>query len=117
MMIPRERKDALNAAFAARDEFRKKRKEKESETGVCCLCGGPYEHFGNNAFPLGSGRCCDMCNEVVILVRLFPLHIKDQIDRIAIALRHAKENKTNPATAALCATLGSWLRQGLVYPI
>lgn len=38
-----------------------------SESGVCCLCGGKYTHFGNNPYPLCDeddflSRCCDICN-------------------------------------------------------
>ena len=41
--------------------------EKIKVTGKCCICGGKYEHYGNNPEPLvssivGSGRCCDECN-------------------------------------------------------
>jgi hypothetical protein len=35
-----------------------------TETGTCSLCGGPYDHFGNNPEPLKDveERCCDNCN-------------------------------------------------------
>ena len=41
--------------------------EAYPETGVCCLCGGTYTHYGNNPYPLcdeddDSSRCCDACN-------------------------------------------------------
>jgi len=43
----------------------------EEETGVCVICGGIYEHYGNNPFPVTNfGRCCDYCNERVILERV-----------------------------------------------
>ena len=29
---------------------------------TCCLCGKTYQGFGNNAWPLANGRCCDECN-------------------------------------------------------
>lgn len=41
-------------------------------TGKCCICGGKYEHYGNNPEPLvssvvGSGRCCDECNNRLVI--------------------------------------------------
>lgn len=38
------------------------------ETGKCSI--NPqhtYEHFGNNAEPVNSGRCCDECNISVVI--------------------------------------------------
>lgn len=37
------------------------------EDGICSICGGEYHHFGNNAEPVNSGRCCDECNDTVVL--------------------------------------------------
>lgn len=40
---------------------------------VCCLCGKTFEGFGNNPWPLAKGeddRCCDECNNKVIIARL-----------------------------------------------
>jgi len=48
----------------------------EKETGKCCLCGKKYTHYGNNPYPLiedtdkKPNRCCDKCNEKVILARI-----------------------------------------------
>jgi hypothetical protein len=52
------------------------------EKGKCCLCGGDYDHWGNNASPIKDGRCCDACNQKVILARL---------DKIRRATRSKKE--------------------------
>lgn len=44
-----------------------------NETGVCSICGAPYEHFGNNPYPVRDvdERCCDKCNwEVVVPIRM-----------------------------------------------
>ena len=42
--------------------------EKEK---TCCLCGKKFRGFGNNPYPLRTrGRCCDECNEQVIIARL-----------------------------------------------
>jgi hypothetical protein len=40
------------------------------KTGDCCLCDGKYKFYGNNAYPLGQGQCCDDCNIIVIEARL-----------------------------------------------
>jgi len=43
----------------------------------CCLCGCEIEvnqlsgwSQGNNAMPLAEGRCCDLCNTLVIQERI-----------------------------------------------
>lgn len=47
--------------------------EKEfdyAEEGICCICGKPYTHWGNNpepVMPFESGRCCDECNSTVVI--------------------------------------------------
>ena len=41
--------------------------ENYAETGVCSICQGEYTHFGNNAQPVNDGRCCDNCNETVVV--------------------------------------------------
>jgi len=38
----------------------------------CCLCGEKIEaregwSRGNNAEPVKSGRCCDLCNEMKVI--------------------------------------------------
>lgn len=44
---------------------------------VCCLCGETFVGFGNNAYPLAEGRCCDLCNNKVILERIRFMQISD----------------------------------------
>jgi hypothetical protein len=39
-------------------------------TGDCCLCDGRYTFYGNNAYPLAEGQCCNDCNERVVDARL-----------------------------------------------
>lgn len=29
---------------------------------TCCLCGGKFEGYGNNPYPLAGGRCCNACD-------------------------------------------------------
>ncbi len=37
----------------------------------CVICGETKEEYGNNAFPVAPGVCCDRCNsDVVIPARL-----------------------------------------------
>ena len=33
----------------------------------CSICGKEYDGYGNNAQPVNSGRCCDECNEKVVI--------------------------------------------------
>lgn len=39
------------------------------ETGKCSLCGGTYEHGGNNPEPLKGWeeRCCSDCNNTRVI--------------------------------------------------
>ena len=38
----------------------------------CVLCSEDYKGYGHNPWPLngGRGRCCDNCNDYVLLARL-----------------------------------------------
>ena len=45
------------------DEVKKRNKP-------CVICGKEFIGYGNNAKPLAKGRCCDKCNEKVIMDRL-----------------------------------------------
>lgn len=46
------------------------RDETNLPTAKCDLCGEQYVGYGNNAQPLSDGRCCDKCNNDVIMARL-----------------------------------------------
>ena len=48
--------------FKARDEKK-----------ICCLCNKEYEGYGNDAQPLKEGKCCDECNEKLVI----PAKIKE----------------------------------------
>jgi len=37
---------------------------------ICCICKKRYFGFGNNAKPLKNGRCCNKCNDLVIIERI-----------------------------------------------
>jgi len=42
---------------------------------VCSICEREYIGFGNNAWPINDGRCCDDCNSAHVIrtriVRMF----------------------------------------------
>lgn len=44
----------------------------------CCICGKEYEGWGNNAWPLAEGECCDECNKKVIEARIEELYKRDK---------------------------------------
>ncbi len=33
----------------------------------CSICGEEYVGYGNNAHPVNNGRCCDICNMLVVI--------------------------------------------------
>jgi hypothetical protein len=33
----------------------------------CSICNGQFTGFGNNAWPVNTGRCCDTCNDIHVL--------------------------------------------------
>lgn len=41
--------------------------ESYNEIGTCSICGNQYLHYGNNAWPVNDGRCCDVCNFTVVI--------------------------------------------------
>lgn len=43
-----------------------------SEIKVCDICGKKFEEFGNNPAPFKGERCCDECNErLVVPLRIY----------------------------------------------
>jgi hypothetical protein len=34
---------------------------------ICVICGREYGGFGNNAWPVAEGQCCDKCQKVRVL--------------------------------------------------
>jgi hypothetical protein len=38
----------------------------------CSICGAPIKGHGNNSLPLAEGKCCDICNILVIELRRIP---------------------------------------------
>ena len=43
----------------------------------CSICNENFEGFGNNAEPINDGRCCDDCNNLVIMERIKELNNND----------------------------------------
>jgi hypothetical protein len=37
----------------------------------CSICEAPYSGFGHNAWPVNGRRCCDDCNEKVVIPARF----------------------------------------------
>lgn len=33
----------------------------------CSICNEWFTEFGNNAAPINHGRCCDVCNTIVVI--------------------------------------------------
>lgn len=38
------------------------------EVKTCSICQLPYTGWGNNAWPVNEGRCCNNCNSAVVIV-------------------------------------------------
>ena len=50
-----------------------------SEKGICSICGKEYTNWGNNAYPINDGTCCNDCNtSKVIPARLGKLLNKEE---------------------------------------
>jgi hypothetical protein len=41
---------------------------------ICSICKLPYQGWGNNAQPVNAGRCCDRCNQEVVMPRRVGKH-------------------------------------------
>lgn len=41
--------------------------ENYTEVGNCSICGNQYKRYGNNALPINDGRCCDKCNNDIVI--------------------------------------------------
>jgi hypothetical protein len=37
---------------------------------ICSICNEDLDGFGHNAQPINDGKCCDECNNLVILQRI-----------------------------------------------
>ena len=45
----------------------------------CSICKNEiYTEFGHNAEPINNGRCCDMCNQTVVIPRRIKLMFENE---------------------------------------
>ena len=54
---------------------------KDKDKDLCSICGKQYLGYGNNAWPINEGKCCDECNNKIVLTA-----------RLQALARGAKEN-------------------------
>lgn len=50
----------------------------------CCICGGTFEGYGNNPWPVvkdEDASCCDVCNAVEVV----PARIKQMMEKSYVA--------------------------------
>jgi hypothetical protein len=59
----------------------------ESTPRVCSICGDNYDGFGNNAYPVNDGRCCNVCNATQVV----PIRIAEYYGR-RLAEKMKQEN-------------------------
>ena len=46
----------------------------------CCICERKLNGYGNNAYPIKKGMCCDNCNiRFVVPARMFPSRMNNPI--------------------------------------
>lgn len=45
-------------------------KQERKPMYQCSICFNKFSGFGNNVEPINEGRCCDKCNDLVIVARL-----------------------------------------------
>jgi len=67
----------------------------KTEHPICSICQLPYAGYGNNAYPVNEGRCCDTCNNIVIGARINQMRYRDALARQAKA---EAETETDPET-------------------
>ena len=80
---------------------------KIPETGICAICGGTYDNYGNNPDPIVSGgQCCNSCNEKFVIPSRF---MQMQIHDIRV------ENMT-PETFT-CVVCGETVKDYGIYPV
>jgi hypothetical protein len=53
----------------------------------CAICGAFFQEFGHSAEPVKHGRCCNVCNDYVVIPAR--LRLRRQQDEAA---RHDKES-------------------------
>ena len=53
------------------------KKETGRECFVCSICGEVFFGFGNNAYPVAKGDCCNECNNTKVI----PMRIAQMCER------------------------------------
>lgn len=77
--------ETLNNLGIKLDEDESLKKDKEENKKVCVICGKEYDGYGNNAQPVKDGKCCDKCNqEVVIPARIKKMGLKEEAEDLDI---------------------------------
>jgi len=49
-------------------------KNRTSQSVVCAICEKPFQEYGHSAEPVRRGRCCNACNDTVVI----PARLKRQ---------------------------------------
>lgn len=49
-----------------------------NETKVCSICGRKYIGFGNNAWPIKTGECCDSCDLNIVIPARIQTILRDE---------------------------------------
>lgn len=62
----------------------------------CCFCGKDAGKFGNNAQPVMNGRCCDDCNNgVVIPIRILQAQKSPLLQLKKLATQYLNKRSEN----------------------
>lgn len=48
-----------------------------NEKKKCSICGKEFTGYGNNAYPINNGTCCNECNTNVVI----PARLQNIIER------------------------------------
>ena len=62
------------------DQIRRELLRPSEEDRVCSICKEPYAGWGNNAWPVNNGRCCNDCNWIAVIpARLRDMHLQEDL--------------------------------------
>jgi hypothetical protein len=63
------KKQAANERVSAAAEERPAAAERQvkMENKQCSICLRHFTEFGNSAWPINNGRCCNVCNDNVVI--------------------------------------------------
>ena len=40
---------------------------RTNQAFTCAICNKPFEEYGHSAQPVCAGRCCNICNDTVVI--------------------------------------------------